>query len=112
MPPGILRKPAAKDAFLLQEHLVDPPETAESETADDDGDGVVGHEKGYCTKRQPGHQPYPPASPAPVVFHLYDKRMADSYAKEYRCTYDDSVIIHITQINRCKFRQIRRDFLG
>lgn len=95
MPSGILREPAAKDAFLLQEHLVDPPETAESETADDDGDGVVGHEKGYCTKRQPGHQPYPPASPAPVVFHLYDKRMADSYAEEYRCTYDNTVEIHI-----------------
>ena len=38
--------------------------------------------------------PYPPALPAPIIFCLDNKRMADADAQEYGCAYDDSVYIN------------------
>ena len=42
------------------------------------------------------HEPDPPAPPAPMIFHLDDKRVADADAEEHGSAYDDSVEIHIT----------------
>ena len=94
MPFGILRKPTTQNPFLLQEHFVDAPKAAESETTDDDWQYIILNEERKQTECQAGHQPDPPTLPSPMIFHLDDKRVADAYTQKYGSTYNDSIDIH------------------
>ena len=95
MAAGVLGEPAAEDTALLMEHFEDAPEAAEGEAGDDDGDGVVGDEQRGGAEQQGGNEPDPPGATAPMIFHFYNERMADSYAEEHAGAYNYAVKIHI-----------------
>ena len=78
MPLRILREPAAQHPLFLEEHFIDAPETAKSETADDCGKGFILYEKRKCGETQPGDQPDPPALLTEEIFHFDDSRMANT----------------------------------
>ena len=90
----IFRKPAAKNTFLLKEHLVNAPEAGESETADNSRHDVVLHKQRKSAKSQPGDKPDPPAPLSKTIFHFNDGRMAYADAEENSRAYDDSTDIH------------------
>ena len=102
MPLRILREPAAQDPFFLEEHLVDAPETAEGEAADDDGKDIVLNKQGERGKSHACHQPHPPALLPPLVFHFDNQGVADADAQEYGRADDDAMDIHTELFNSAK----------
>ena len=90
----VFGKPAPENTFFLEEHLVDAPEAAEGETADNDGQDIVLDEQGKCAKDKAGHQPDPPALFPPLVLHLDDQGMTDADAQEHGRADEDATEIH------------------
>ena len=73
---------------------MDAPETAEGETADDDGYYIVPDKQGQRAEQQSGNQPDPPALSPPLVLHLDYKGMTNAYTKKYGSAYYDTIEIH------------------
>ena len=106
VPFGILREPALENAFLLEKHLVDGPEAGKGESAQNGGDDRMPDEKGSAGAKEADDQPDPPALFAPMILHLDDGGVADSYAQEDGCPHDDTAEIHLRACSTIIMMQI------
>ncbi len=95
----ILGEPAAKHPHLLGDHLMDAPETGESESGENGGKNHILREQGKDTEDNPRRTEDHPAFPTPVIFHLNRDWVADSYYEEDRHAHYYSIEIHLFVFN-------------
>ena len=93
---GVLREPAAENSHLLRKDLMDAPEAGKGSRTGDGRQHYIINKKGPDAESEACGEKYPPTALAPMIFHLYDYRVAYSYDKE-DCRADyDSVKVHFS----------------